>query len=336
MDGRIKIRNVLKGKNTEAPPFVPLVFSLAARTGNMGLEQMATDPGYYTSALEGIGALLGLDMMLVNLDTTLECEALGAMLTWRPGDTLPLQPPQERLSAASPDEFVNRGRIPVVLETIHRISGAAGRSTAVACAVLGPCAFASHLQTCFKDAREKKPGDLIKEHGGLLVKLTRALCDLKVDALLFREDPLVDSFAERLFKDEAAYRSVYNTLFNIVRAFDAIPLIVTGQRDPDVIRQVHTTLKPGGMVLQGDKVSEDELGALQGLADSLRIAVGVPIDIASGDTSDLWEQVDRLNRFAAQRKPKNIFYTSAGELSPDVDLELLISMTERLKESFQA
>ena len=155
MSGRIKFRNVIKGKNSESPPFVPFMYGLIARTGNVPLNNMAWDPTYYTNALEGICGLLGLDVIVGNFDATLEMEAFGARIEWKDDFDTPIAQKGNALSGILPEDFMNQGRIPVVMEVTKRLALSVGRDTAIAPALLGPCSFCNNLDHLFEKGINK-------------------------------------------------------------------------------------------------------------------------------------------------------------------------------------
>jgi hypothetical protein len=328
MNSRLAFRNTLQGKNDGRPPFVPFVYGLAARTVNVSLKEMLGDASYYTNALEGLYRLLGYDVIVGNFDTTLEGESFGCEVEWPVEYGAPSLVKGSGSFVLRPEEFMSRGRIPMVLEVTKRLTISLGRDVAVACALTGPCSFIVSMPTSNK-------GEAIKFLGSFFTKLLRSLCEFKIDALFFREDPLGARFAEELFQNKEAYKSLYGTLFNIVRAFNAFPVVVVNCLPLKAIKDIFGLLRPGGIVLLGDKLGESDLSFINDTANSLKLSFGVPLPIRTGTQEDLWNQLSTMESFISKHRPKNLFYTSDGEIPHDIPIEILHTLMDRLKAGSQ-
>ena len=330
MNGRLKFRNVIKGKNSESPPFVPFMYGLIARTGNIPLNEMAWDPSYYTNALEGIHQLLGLEVIVGNFDATLESEAFGARIEWNDDFDPPLVQKGNALSDMLPEEFMNQGRIPVVMEVTKRLVVSVGRETAIAPALLGPCSLCNNLVHLIADDIDRSPSERIKYFGSFITKWVRGLCEQKIDALFFREELLAERFMDELGENKESYRSLYGTLFNIVRAFNAMPILVTENLPLEAVHEVQSLLKPSGIVLLGSLLGDNELIAINDLSKRLNMSFGVPLPIGKGNQEELWRHLTMLESFVSKYKPKGIFYSSDGEIPHDTDLEVLHTLMARV------
>jgi hypothetical protein len=327
-----RFRDVLKGKNRRKPPFVPFVSGLAGRTANFTVQEMSCDPSCEACALEGCCGLLCLDTIVVNYDDTIEAEALGAEVSWTGDYDAPMLQSQEKTAEIDPAEFLLRGRIPTVIETVKRLSISSAGDKAVACALLGPCSLVRLLQSTFKNCSNQNAEAIIEQYGNFLTKLVRAICDQKIDALFFREDMLDGHYMQELCAHQDAYKSLYKTLFNIVNAYNAFPLIVTRHLAIESIKDVHALLSPSGIVLLGDVFDRQRLTALLETAKGLRLSFGLPLPISSNDQEELSSSVDQLESFIQEHKPNNIFYCSDGEIPHDIDLGILLELMERINE----
>ena len=330
MNGRLKFRNVIKGKNSESPPFVPFMYGLIARTGNIPLNEMAWDPSYYTNALEGIHQLLGLEVIVGNFDATLESEAFGARIEWNDDFDPPLVQKGNALSDMLPEEFMNQGRIPVVMEVTKRLVVSVGRETAIAPALLGPCSLCNNLVHLIADDIDRSPSERIKYFGSFITKWVRGLCEQKIDALFFREELLAERFMDELGENKESYRSLYGTLFNIVRAFNAMPILVTENLPLEAVHEVQSLLKPSGIVLLGSLLGDNELIAINDLSKRLNMSFGVPLPIGKGNQEELWRHLTMLESFVSRNKPRSLFYSSDGEIPHDTDLEVLHTLMARV------
>jgi hypothetical protein len=220
------------------------------------------------------------------------------------------------------EDFMGRGRIPVLMDVTNRLVVSLGREAAVACALTGPCSFFRNFSGTTDDA--------IKAVAGFFPKLVKSLCALKVDALFFREDPLGQGFTEELFRHKDAYKALYGTVFNIVRAYNGFPIIVTKHLPLDAIRDVHALLRPAGMVLLGDAFRDSDLVRIKEISDSLKMSCGLPLPIGTDTQEGLWNQLSVLESFVSHYRPRNVFYTSDGEIPHDIAMEILHNLMERL------
>jgi hypothetical protein len=332
MNGRLTFRNTLQGKNDGRMPFVPFIYGLAARTANVSLRDMVCNASYYTNALEGFYGLLGHDVIVNNFDTTLECESFGCEVEW-PGEYgAPTLMRGGGLSGLRTEDFMGRGRIPVVMEVTKRLTLSLGRDVGVVCALTGPCSFLEKVQMPPEDRGNRS--EAIKLVSGFFTKWVRGLCELKIDALFFREDPLGSQFIEELFQCKEAYKALYGTLFNIVRAFNAFPVIVVKHFPLKSIKEVYGLLRPASLILLGDIFGNSEMAYIKDMADSLKLSFGVPLPIGIRPQEELWDHLLVVESFVSKYRPKNLFFTSDGEIPHDIPMEVLHTLMDRLRADF--
>ena len=89
MNSKTAFRNTFKLMNGERPVFVPFVYGLAARLGQISLQEMTADASYYTHSLEDACELLGYDGIINNYDATIEAEVFGCEIEWSDDYTAP-------------------------------------------------------------------------------------------------------------------------------------------------------------------------------------------------------------------------------------------------------
>jgi hypothetical protein len=331
VNGKLSFRSVLQGKKQGRPPFVPFVYGLAARTANVSLREMVSDASCYSNALEGFYRLLDYEVVVTGYDTTVEAERWGGEVTWTGEYAGPVLVGSGDLSSIRPEEFLNGGRIGTLLEVTKRLVLSVGREAAIAAAVSGPCALTKGLQLASAGAGSGSIAPTLKLLGGLLNKLVRSLCESKVDAVFFREDPMGPSVVQELLLEQDAYRGLYATLFNIVRAFNAFPILVTSGLTLDAVQILHGVLRPDGIVFLDTHFDDLELLRLNGLADVLKISLGLPLPIGAGEPAELWDRLNMMKSVAAASRPGRLFFTSNGEIPPDVPMEVLHGLMQRLK-----
>ena len=321
-------RNTLQSKNRERPLFLPFVCGLAARTANINVKQMVMDPGFYSSAMEGFHALLGANVLTVNFDAGMESEALGAEIQWPDEYDAALVKTVSKPIAMGPDEFVGQSRTAAVIETIKRLSITAGQEKAVACVLLGPCAFIDMLKNAFEECDILDIDLLVKQYGPYLTKLVRNFCEQKIDAFFFREDTLGERFMPFLLKNQSVFKGLYTTLFNIVQAFNAFPLIMTDRLALKSIPDLYATLKPSGVVLFGLTADQAALSTLLEVTKNLKMSIGLPLPTNDGASEVLLNALDSLESFITNNRLRGIFYCSDGEISQDIELAILLELMD--------
>lgn len=330
MNGRTNFRSALQCKNKDRLPLVSFVYGLAARTANVRLSEMVFDEDCYSNALEGFYRLLGNEVILSNFDITVESEAFGSEVEW-PGEyNAPILLNPGGLSNIEPEEFMVSGRVPVVMEVTRRLGVSLGREAAITCALTGPCSFIMRALSCGNS--ERTAADAIKYYGRYFTRLVRGVCELKIDALFFREDPLETGFLDVIQGNKEAYKSLYGTLFNIVKAYNAFPVLVTKNLQLDAINEVHAMTRPTGLVLLGNTFDKNELLILKKMADSHKLSFGLPLPIGTRSEEELWSQLSCVETFVHKDRPQNFFYTSDGEIQHDIEMELLHTLMSRMNE----
>ena len=314
MNSREAFRKTMQLGNPGRPVFVPVVYRLAARIEQTPLMEMISDPTVFTNALDGAWKLLRQDGIVTSFDPTLEAEFFGCPVDF-PGD---YDPPVAdwtggNVSAASID---NSGRLPVMLEATRRLVQTRGKEAAIIGAITGPCSLAANVGG----------NEAFKIVGDLLTKLTRAICEAKVDALIIREDLLVGKFYDEFMAREKAYTAVYTTILNLTRFYNVAGLLMVKGLKLEDLAALARKLAPAGVILSGQKLSQDDLEYLKDLSASQKLAVGLPLPLEDGE-----EQFKIYEDFINQEKPGGFFYTSDGEVPPEISLEGLRDITARIK-----
>jgi hypothetical protein len=230
----------------------------------------------------------------------------------------------------SPEEFVKKGRIPVLFEVSKRLVTSVGRETAIAGVLTGPCSLIRSLQGESGNSGKGLIHEAISLIGNFLARLVKNLCEIKTDGVFIREDLLGNKFWEELglFKD--SYKAVYTTLFNLIRAYNNHPILVVKDFSLEAIKELHILLKPSAIVLCNKKLDEGELLFLKGLSDSHKLCFGLPLPIGKGRQNELWEQLAIIKSFIEKQGSKGFFYTSDGEIPYNVPLEIVHELMAKL------
>jgi hypothetical protein len=328
MNSRDAFRRTMQAANAGRPVFVPIVYRLAARIEQTPLLDMVSDPTSYANILESAWRLLKQDAIITNFNPSLEAEIFGCQVDWQGDYELPAAFGWTacELSAAGLD---GSGRLPVLLEATKRLIQTRGREVAIVGVMTGPGSLAMNIAEHAEPDKEYPFEEIVALAGGQLIKYARHLGEVKVDAVIIREDLLAEKYCEEFLVHEKAYTAVYATLFNLTRFYNLAGLLmVKGGKLEDVAALVQK-LGPNGLILTGQKLGKADLMFLKDLSASRKLAIGLPLPLA--DRDEAMAQLQKYEDFISEFKPGGFFYTSDGEVPPDISLESLRDITSRIK-----
>ncbi len=331
MNAKLVFRNTLQVRNQDPMPFMPFVYGLAGRIGNVALSEMCQDPTYYASGMEGAYRLFNYQAMANSFDATLEAEALGCTIEWS-GDFDAPSLEKAQFGNVEPADFIMHGRIPTVIEATRRLAISPGREIGIAGVVTGVCTLLDQLGVGGENRDATDIKEALSRVGSCFTRFIRSLCELKIDAVVFRED-MLDDVWEKLSAHGDLYKKTYATLFNMVRAYNAFPLVVVKGIGLGRIQDLHRLLGGSGFVLFASNFTEEELIKLKDLSESLKLSFGLPLPIKTGYREQLLDQIDLIEAFANKYRPKGFFYVSDGEIPHDAPLELMHEMMNSLQYS---
>lgn len=328
MNSKVAFRNTLRLTNTDRPVFVPFVYGLAAKISQLSLQEMVSDASCYTNSLEEAYKLLKYDGIVNSFDSTLEAEAFGCELEWLGDYAAPRIAGcnQIVLREVDPEES---GRIPILLETTKRLVMSQGKETAVFGVLTGPCSLVKTVTGDEVDEKNLDIENVISLAGSLLAKLTRSLCELRIDALFFREDLLGAEYPGELLSRNKPYATVYATLFNLIKYYNGYPVLIVKDIKFDSITELHKMIGPNGLILLGKRVSDDDLSNLKNLSDSLKVSFGLPLPM--GSQAELLEQFTTISNFVSKHRPPGFFYVSDGEIPCDMPLEPIHDLIAKMQ-----
>jgi hypothetical protein len=328
MNSRDRFRSTIQVMNAGRPVFLPLIYGLAARIEQVPLMDMVLDPTYYANLLDGAYKLLKHDAIITNFDPSLEAEIFGAQVEWKSDYDLP-QITDWASCGLETASLETSGRIPIMLEAIKRLVQTRGKEAAIVGAVTGPCSLARMIADKAKLEKEYQFEEVIALTGNQLTKLVRSLCDAKVDAILIREDLLGENYRTEWLAREKPYTGIYTTIFNLTKFYNISALLMVRGPELSAIEEIGKKLRPGGIVLSGMPINRDGLVLLKNMSDALKLAIGLPIPLV--DPAEMLSRFAVLDEFANQSKPKGFFYTSDGEIFPQISLEVISDLVTRIK-----
>lgn len=328
MNSRDSFRKTMQAANSGRPVFVPIVYRLTARIEQIPLLDMVSDPTSYANALEGAFKLLKTDAIVTNFDPTLEAEVFGCQADWQGDYDLPAASGWTDCSLATAS-LDSSSRLAVLLEATKRLVQTRGKEAAIIGVITGPCSLAANIAEHAKSEKKYPVEEIVSLVGAQLTRFTRSLGDVKVDAIIIREDLLAEKYYDELLAHEKAYTAAYATLFNLTRFYNIAGLILVKNQKPAELAALSKKLSPNGIILSGTKLNEADLVFLKDLSASRKMAIGLPVALADRDEAAACLQTygDFINKF----KPGGFFYTSDGEVPPDIPLETIRDIISRIK-----
>lgn len=135
MNGYERMMRVLRGEVPDRVPVCLHNFLPAAREAGVPLEQYLSDPAAAARAHLQAVERYGYDCILIDLDTTMLAEAMGATRDWTPGEPGHIAAPAirslEEVERLRPVDPQHDGRIPVLLEAVRIMAAAVGGQVAI-------------------------------------------------------------------------------------------------------------------------------------------------------------------------------------------------------------
>ncbi|OGO32533.1 MAG: hypothetical protein A2Z29_07010 [Chloroflexi bacterium RBG_16_56_11] len=314
--------------NAGRPVFVPIVYRLAARIEQTLLSDLVSDPTSYANAMEGAYKLLKQDAIVTSFDPSLEAEVFGGQVDWQEDYGLPVVADWATCDLATVNVDTS-GRIKVMLEATKRLVQTRGKETAIIGAITGPCSLARSISEHAALDRDYPIEEIISLTGNQLIRLTRSICEVKVDALIIREDILTERYYPELLAHENAYRAVYATLFNLVRFYNVAGLLMVRGQKPEDLAALSKKLRPNGFIIGGLELNEADLTYLRDLSAAQKLAIGLPLPLE--DRDEAMSRLKTIEEFITRFKPGGFFYTSDGEVPPEISLEAVREVSNRIK-----
>jgi len=324
MNSRTAFRNTFKLINSERPVFIPFVYGLAAKLGQVPLSEMTSDASYYTHSLEDAYELFKYDGIVNTYDSTVEAELFGCELEW-PEDyraARVMDCSHAKLREVKPEESY---RVQILLETTKRLVMSKGKDVAIIGTLIGPCSL---VKTLTSDT-ERDSEDVIFLVGNVLKEMVKKLCELRVDAVFFREDILDKGYIDELQAHSKPYINIYTTLFNLTKFYSCSSAIIGKNLELKTIPELHQVVQPDAFILLGTNIGNDDMAYLAELSSSLKLSFGLPLKVES--PSELKAKFTIFNQYIDKNRPSGFFYVSEGEIPYDMPLEILHELMAKIQ-----
>ena len=329
----------LRHEETERAPWVPFAGVHAGKLKGYTATEMLTDADKAFESLMEVNRLYKPDGQPVIFDLQIEAECLGCDLTWaddcppsvsgHPLDGSDEEPPETPCDCKIPTK--ESGRIPYVLDVMHRMKEVVGETTALYGLICGPFTLASHLRgnNLFTDMFdfEEEVESLFAFCNRVCMKMADYYIEAGMDVIAI-VDPLISQISTAHF--EQYMTAPYTELFAHIRekgAFSSFFVCGDATRNIEVMCQTAP-----------DSISVDEnvnLLAAKEISDKYNVAIGGNIPLTSimllGNQQDNMKfAVDLLDSVKVK---KNFILAPGCDMPYDVPVENCIGVAQAALET---
>ena len=176
---------------------------------NLPLKNFQSNPTKIANALRQIRSVMPVDGLVCYFDPMLEVDALG--------------PQQADGSWAAPDSLPEKGFIPVACEVLRRARAMLKDEPALVIPVIGPMGLGRQL--CRGGPGGSAPEETIQFASEVTASVARTFAEAGADVIMLAED-----FADGLpYGGFEAYASLLAPVVNIVRFYEALPVLLLGK-----------------------------------------------------------------------------------------------------------
>jgi uroporphyrinogen-III decarboxylase len=242
MDKRLTSKRLVRGafESADLPrlPFIPWVFTHAARLEQVPVRRMFADPTQYTKCLQNARKLYGYDAIIGGFDASLEMEICGYPVSWRNDYEVPATSPRPefdlgRLKDINVENAARSGRFGTIIESLRRIKLVSGQDLALAAVVTGPLSLLAGLTGSdpLRDLTEKPEEAVraIEAAAAFLLKVVQVYCQLELDVIVIADRLIALLPAAHLSR----LPSVLSPIINLVRFYNTFSVLLPGEPSPD-------------------------------------------------------------------------------------------------------
>jgi len=324
------VRGAFESADLPRLPFVPWIFTHAARLEQIPVRRMFADPTQYTKCLQNARKLYGYDAIISSFDSSLEMEICGYPINWRSDYEAPATSPRPefdlgRLKDINVENASKTGRFGTIIESLRRINMVSGPDLALAAVVTGPLTLTAGLtdRDPVKDFTER-PEEVIRAieaTAGFLLKVVQIYCQLELDIIVIA-DKLMPVFPAAHL---SWLRSVFSPIVNMVRFYNAFSVLLPGESSPDNITNL-LDLGFDGIVAAG--IDVNTWYKVKG-GRSCILGNAIPTRLLN---SDLRELQAYLETHLPERIEPGVFLTTDWEVPPETppdNVHLVMNMISK-------
>jgi len=334
MDKIITSKRLVRGafESADLPrlPFIPWVFTHAARLEQIPLRRIFADPTQYTKCLQNARKLYGYDAIIGGFDASLEMEMCGYPTNWRGDYEVPAASSHYefdfgRLKDINVESAAKMGRFGTVIESLRRINVVAGQDLALAAVVSGPLALTAGLtgRNLIKDLAERPENvtRAIEASAGFLLKVVQVYCQLELDIIAIA-DKLTAVFP---VSHLPWLKSVFSPILNVIRFYNVFSVLLPGESAPDKIANL-LDLGFDGIVAAG--IDTNTWHELKG-GRSCILGKAIPARLLNSDSRELQAY---LETYLPGKIEPGVFLTTDWEVPPETppdNMHLVMKMISK-------
>jgi uroporphyrinogen-III decarboxylase len=334
MDKMITSKRLVRGafESADLPrlPFIPWIFTHAARLEQIPVRRIFADPTQYTKCLQNARKLYGYDAIISSFDSSLETEICGYPVNWKGDYEAPATTPHPefdfgRLKDINIESTSKTGRFGTVIESLRRINRVSGPNLALAAVVTGPLTLTAGLigRDPLKDFTER-PEEVIQAieaAAGFLLKVVQIYCQLELDII---------AIADRLMPVFPAahlswLQSTFSPIVNMVRFYNAFSVLLPGESSSDNLANL-VDLGFDGIVTAG--IDLNTWNKLKG-GRSCVLGKAIPSHLLTSEPKELQAYLETQ---LPERIEPGVFLTTDWEVPPDTppdNVHLVMNMISK-------
>lgn len=237
------VRGVFGSADLPRLPFMPWIFSHAAKLEQITLRNMYNDPTQYSKCLQNTRKLYGYDAIISSFDSSLEAEMCSCPIDWRDDCKTPDVKPRldfnfSSLKDINVENAAKTGRFGTVFESLRRINMVSGKNIALAAIITGPLTVATSLsgRNLILDFAEnpEQATKTVEATVAFILKVVQIYAQLQLDVIVVA-DRLISTFPvaylERL-------QSILSPIINTIRFYNAYPVLLPGNMPAENLAEV--------------------------------------------------------------------------------------------------
>jgi uroporphyrinogen-III decarboxylase len=324
------VRGVFESADLPHMPFIPWIFTHAARLEQIPVRKMYGDPTQYVKCLQNARKLYGYDAIVSGFDASLEMELCGGPLRWGDDYNVPEASPLpdfdfNRLKDIDIEAASKTGRFGTVIESLRRINIVSGSTLAPAAVVTGPLTLAAGLtgRDLIKDLLERpeEAWKTIEAAAVFLLKIFQIYCKLQLDVISIA-DRLVAVFPTAHLP---RLQSVLSPIVNTVRFYNAFSILLPGEPSPDKLADLFD-LGFDGMVADIDLNNWKKLKG----GRSCILGKAIPSRVL---TSGRKELQGYLEAYLPERVEPGVFLTTDWEVPPETSPDNILLVMKMMSKN---
>jgi len=319
MDKAITSKRLVRGafESADLPrlPFIPWIFTHAARLEQIPLRRMFADPTQYTKCLQNSRKLYGYDAIVSCFDASLEPQICGCPVSWKGDYETPVVTPNPgfdfaRLGNIDVESAAKTGRFGTVIESLRRINMVAGQNLALVAVITGPLTLTASLsgRDPLKDIteRQEETTRAIEAAAGLILKIVQVYCQIEPDVIVIADRLTADFPAAHL----PWLKSVFSPVSGVIRFYNAFSVLLPGETSPDNIASL-LDLGFDGIVASG--VDINVWNKMKG-GRSCILGKAIPPRVLNSSPAELQAYLDE---YLPERIEPGMFLTTDWEVPPE-------------------